>query len=151
MSEYSKPASAIIKTTVSASAEACFKVASELEHYPTWVDGIELVDIKQTDDQGRPLICFFNAESFGRKISYTLQYDYSEAPNKMSWTLLEGDLISSLEGSYEFLPTESEDTEIVYTLAIDLSVPLPGFVKRRAEDKVLEGALADFKKRIESI
>ena len=35
--------------------------------------------------------------------------------------------------------------------AIDLAVPLPGFVKRRAEDKIMEAALRRFKMEVERV
>ncbi len=40
--------------------------------------------------------------------------------------------------------------EIVYHLAVDLSVPLPGFVKRRAEARIVRTAVNDFTAYVES-
>ena len=53
---------------------------------------------------------------------------------------------------YEFLPVSSDpsSTEIVYHLAVDLSVPLPGFVKRRAEARIVRTAVNDFTTYVES-
>ena len=42
-------------------------------------------------------------------------------------------------------------TEVDYELTIDLAVPLPGFVKRRAEDKIVKSALHRFKLRVEDL
>jgi hypothetical protein len=36
-------------------------------------------------------------------------------------------------------------------LEVDLIVPIPGFVKRRAEGKIMGTALRELKKRVESV
>ena len=41
--------------------------------------------------------------------------------------------------------------EVVYHLEVDLVVPLPGFVKRRAEAKIIRTALPELKARVESL
>ena len=56
-----------------------------------------------------------------------------------------------IDGEYEFVPIgDGSGCEVSYYLSIDLLVPLPGFVKRRAEAKVLHTAIDDLKKRVES-
>jgi hypothetical protein len=39
---------------------------------------------------------------------------------------------------------------VTYTLVVDLKVPIPGFVKRRAEGHILHAAIRDLKSRVES-
>ncbi len=41
----------------------------------------------------------------GRSTNYTLRYDYSGAPERLSWSLVEGDIMKSLDGSYLFAPS----------------------------------------------
>ena len=40
-------------------------------------------------------------------------------------------------------------TDVVYELAIDLVYPIPGFVKRRAEGRIIKTALSELKARVE--
>ncbi len=56
-----------------------------------------------------------------------------------------------LDGAYEFLPvTDDPDrTDVVYHLTVELVVPLPGFVKRRAESKIMHNALRELKAHVE--
>ncbi|HAG66686.1 MAG TPA: cyclase, partial [Acidimicrobium sp.] len=49
---------------------------------------------------------------------------------------------------YAFEPAGS-DTRITYDLSVELVIPLPGFVKRRAEMRIL-ATLKELKTRIES-
>ena len=51
-------------------------------------------------------------------------------------------------GAYTFVP-EGNGTDITYSLKIELIVPLPGFVKRRAEVRILH-TLKELKIRAES-
>jgi hypothetical protein len=62
----------------------------------------------------------------------------------------EGDLTSRLDGAYVFEPTVDGDTEVVYRLVVELKVPIPGFVKRRAEGRIMHTALKNLKARAES-
>jgi hypothetical protein len=51
--------------------------------------------------------------------------------------MVKGDIQRSIEGAYRFEPTTDGGTVVHYDLAIELVVPLPGFVKRRAERRIL--------------
>ena len=79
---------------------------------------------------------------------YTLAYDYSQAPERLSWTLAEGDIMRVIDGAYDF-SAEGGSTRVTYSLKIELIVPLPGFVKRRAEVRILH-TLKELKTRAES-
>jgi ribosome-associated toxin RatA of RatAB toxin-antitoxin module len=151
------PASAntIVLTTVEASVEACFAVAIDLDAYPEWVKGITSVEVQERDAKGRAKRARFEATAMGRRSVYTLSYDLSRAPDALSWVLVEGDLTTRLEGTYLFEPNPTAAdgelaTDVTYDLSVDLAVPLPGYVKRRVEDKIVEAALERFKVRVES-
>ena len=68
------------RTVVSASPERCFAVVADIERYPDWAADIKEVTVHERDDQGRPSLVSFRAAAFGRSTSYTLAYDYAEAP-----------------------------------------------------------------------
>jgi hypothetical protein len=88
----------------------------------------------------------------GRSTSYTLRYDYSQAPDVLAWKLLRGDITRKLDGSYELAPVDGDPgrTNVTYHLEVDLLVPLPGFVKRRAESRLLTTALRGLRSHLES-
>ena len=95
------------------------------------------VVVRSRDDQRRPTEVEFRASALGRSTHYTLAYDYTDAPEVLAWTMVKGDIQRSIEGAYHFAPTDDGGTEVRYDLAIELVVPLPGFVKRRAEVRIL--------------
>lgn len=140
--------------TVEAPVERCFAVGIDLAAYPEWVENLQSVEVLTVDDQDRPLTARFEADGLGRHSRYVLGYDLSGAPGILAWHLVSGDLTREIEGRYRFEaieePGDDPLTEVSYELTIDLAVPLPGFVKRRAEDKIVTAALKRFKQRIET-
>ena len=129
--------SASLSITVDASPEACWAVATAFERYPEWAHDVKQAIVRTRDDLGRATQVEFRASALGRSTHYTLAYDYSEAPRRLSWTMVRGDIMRVVDGAYTFAPTEAGGTEVRYDLSIDLVVPLPGFVKRRAEVRIL--------------
>ena len=95
--------------SVAAPPERCFAVAADLERYPEWANDIKEVEVKERDEQGRPLLVTFRAAAFGRSTSMTLAYDYSEAPHVLSWKLTQGDITTKWDGSYVFDPGEAAE------------------------------------------
>ena len=140
------------RIVISASPERCEAVALDVERYPEWAADIKEVTVAERDDQGRASRVTFRAAAYGRSTTYTLAYDHSGAPERLAWELLEGDIMKRLDGSYQFLPVDgdADSTEVVYELVVELLIPLPGFVKRRAESKIMNTALRELKARVEA-
>ncbi len=133
---------------VAASAEDVFEVASDFESYPEWNANIKKVEIKATDDEGRATEVWYQVDAKVKTVTYTLGYDYSEAPEAFSWELIDGN-VKELSGSYRF--DEFDDvTEVQYETKIDPGFPIPGLLKRQGERQIVKAALADLKKRVES-
>jgi hypothetical protein len=133
---------------VSAGLEACFAVTIDFDKYPEWAHDVKQATVLTRDTSGLPTVVEFRASALGRSTHYTLEYDYTHAPNKLSWHMSDGDIMRSIIGSYAF-QTEGTGTRITYDLAVELVIPLPGFVKRRAEMRILS-TLKELKTRIES-
>jgi len=138
------------RMVVAASPERCFAVSSDIDAYPQWAGDIKEVTVHDRDDQGRPLLVTFRAAAFGRSTSYTLAYDFSEAPRSLSWVQTRGDITAKLDGSYLFEPAVGGGTEVTYRLEVEMKVPLPGFIKMRAQSRIMTIALRDLKTRVES-
>jgi ribosome-associated toxin RatA of RatAB toxin-antitoxin module len=135
---------------VGAPPERCFAVVADLDRYPEWAADIKSVTVLSTGDGGRPARVEFRAAAFGRSTTYALEYDFSGAPGTVAWKLVAGDLTSKLDGSYHFEPAADGATEVTYALEVELRVPLPGFIKRRAQSRIMHTALQELKVRAES-
>lgn len=136
-------------TTIAASRDRIWEIVTDVERYPEWARDIKDVTVHQRDDAGRPLEVEFRASALGRSTHYTLRYDYSQAPDVLAWSLLRGDIMRTSDGSYVFRDSDTNGTQVRYDLVIELAIPLPGFVKRRAEVRILH-TLRELKDRAES-
>lgn len=145
--------SASVSTLVRAEPLQCYAVAIDIESYPEWAHAISAVEILEHDDEGRVVAARFSAEAVGRRTRYVLEYDYSDAPRRLSWRQRSGDLTTSVDGAYTFVSSADDPgaTSVSYELSIGLAVPLPGFVKRRAEAKIVGAALDTFRRRVEGL
>lgn len=139
-------------TEIAASADRIVDVLLDFEAYPAWARDLKGVTVESRDDDGRGLEVTFRAAAMGRSTSYTLRYEYGDDPRTIAWELVRGDIMRRLDGSYllEPVPGDGERTRVTYHLAVDLVVPLPGFVKRRAESKIIHSALRELRAHVES-
>lgn len=138
------------RMVVEASVDRCLEVALDVERYPEWAADIKEVEVLARDEQGRAERVRFRAAAFGRSTTYTLLYDHAGAPELLSWRLEEGDLTRVLDGWYTFVSIDGGDTEVTYHLVAELLMPVPGFVKRRTEGRIMHTALRELKARAES-
>lgn len=137
------------RTTIGASPDLVYETALDIERYPEWAQDIKEATVVERDDEGRPLRVRFRAAAMGHSARYVLAYDHSGAPRKLAWILEQGDIVRKLDGEYHFEPTADGGTEVTYHLEAELAVPLPGFIKRRAESKIMTTALEELRHRCE--
>jgi len=136
-------------THINAPIETCVSVVLDFESYPNWAKDVKEAVVRDRDAEGRATRVEYRASALGRSTHYTLQYDFSELPARLSWQLVEGDIMRALNGAYSFVEVDG-GTQVFYELELDLVVPLPGFVKRRAEARILIEAVKELKARAES-
>ena len=142
---------AVETIAVAADPETVFSVAVDLEDYPEWVKDLKSVVVTEKDPEGRPLVATFRAAAFGRSSTYTLRYDYGDAPTRAlvgawskvtsppSWTAPTGSSRRTA-GHPRHLPARGR-----------ARVPIPGFVKQRAAQQIQRTALQELKARAESL
>ena len=138
------------RLTIDAPPQRCWETALQFERYPEWAKDVKRAVVRSRDSEDRPREVEFTAAAMGRSTNYILRYDYSAAPERLSWSLVEGDIMKSLDGSYFFAPSATQPgcTDVTYDLSVEVVVPLPGFVKRRAEVRILH-TLWELKARVE--
>ncbi len=142
------------RTMIRATPEQLFAIVIDFEAYPSWSADIKAVRVLARDEQGRGTKVAYRAAAFGYSTVLTLRYDYSEAPQRLSWLQESGDMTRCYQGSYCFEASSDnggagDETEVMYQLSVELKVPLPGFVKRRAEGRLGAKVLRELKARAE--
>lgn len=150
------PDKATEQMVMRAAPERLYETILDFERYPEWAADIKHVEVLDRDAEGRGTTVSWRAAAFGRSTTYTLRYDYSNAPKEVSWVLDHGDITSKLDGTYTFEPAElggddePDATLVTYVLEVELKIPLPGFVKRRAENRIISTALKELRARVEA-
>jgi ribosome-associated toxin RatA of RatAB toxin-antitoxin module len=134
---------------IEAAPEAIMAVIADFESYPEWVDGIRSAEILSRDDEGRGNEVAYEFSAMGFSASYTLRYGYESDDAGVRWTTKAASgAVKDIEGEYALDPLNG-DTEVTYRLAVETAVPLPGFVKRRADRRAMKTALEGLKRRVE--
>lgn len=131
------------KTTISAPPTVVLEILLDFERYPEWAKDLKAIEVLERDEQGRGTSVRFRAGGMGRSTTYTLAYDHTE-PNVLAWVLSDGDITRKLDGRY-VLDAAEGGTAVTYELEVELVVPLPPFVKRRTQGKIMHAALAELK------
>ncbi len=133
---------------IAASADRILDVLLDFAAYPGWARDLKGVTVDARDDAGRGTEVTFRAAAMGRSTSYTLRYDHRD--DRLGWELVRGDIMRRLDGSYVLRAGGAQGrTLVTYHLAVELIVPLPGFVKRRAEQKIVHTALRELRAHVE--
>lgn len=134
------------EATIAARADELWAVLLDFERYPTWARDLKQVEVLERDAEGRGVEVLYRAAAMGRSTTYVLRYDYADAPRRLPWKLVRGDIMRRLDGEYRLEPTaDGTGTDVVYELEVELVIPLPGFVKRRAEHKIMHTALDELR------
>jgi len=121
----------------------------DFERYPEWAADIKAVAIDERDADGRAVQVTYRAAAFGRSTSYTLRYDYSDAPTRLSWEQVSG----TSRAASTAATTSTRATRVCrrhLSPGGRLESPLPVFVKRRAEGRITYTALKELKARARS-
>lgn len=139
---------ATVSTIVNATPDVVYGVVTDFANYASWVSDLKRVDVLERDSEGRPLAVQFRAAAFGRSTTYTLRYDYSRAPELLSWFQTEGDITETMKGQYRF-EAVGEATKVTYDLEVELRVPIPTFIKARAAQRIQTQALGELKAQAE--
>jgi len=134
---------------VNAAPAAVMAVIADVRKYPEWSDGVKSVTVLTEYEDGRPADARFVVDAGAIKDTYELEYDWADDDSSVSWTLTTGQMLKALDGVYELSGPAEGPTTVVYKLAVDVSIPMIGMIKRKAEKVIVDTALRGLKERVE--
>ncbi len=120
---------------VNAPIERCWAVVEDVATAPDWQGGLARMDVIERDEQERPLVCDALSDLKLRKVKTRVRFSY-EAPTRLAWTMVEGDL-DSMEGYWELEDLGDGRTRATYGVAVD-----PGSIGRLARGPIERAARA---------
>ena len=124
-------------------------VIADFPSYPEWASAVRSAEVVGRGSDGRASRVRFGLDAGVIKDSYVLSYDWNGDAG-VQWDLAEpGSVISGLSGGY-LLADADGGTQVTYDLAVDILIPLPGMLKRRAEKTIIDTALKGLRDRAEA-
>ena len=136
--------------TIDAPASAVMDVIADFDAYPQWAKGVTKAETRSAFDDGRAERVFFALDVSPIKDEYTLEYVW-DGDREVTWTLAQGKMLRALDGTYTLVDRGDGSTEVTYRLALDVTIPLIGMLKRKGEKILIDAALKGLKKRVESL
>ena len=135
---------------ISADPATIMGVIADFESYPSWAQGVKRTDVVEEGSGDRAERVYFELEAAPIKDAYTLAYVWN-GDTSVTWTLAESKMLKAMDGAYELDDRGDGTTEVTYRLAVDISIPMIGMLKRKAEKVIIDTALKGLKKRVESL
>jgi Polyketide cyclase / dehydrase and lipid transport len=141
---------------VAAAPGAILDVIADFDRYTEWAHEVKKTTLISEDGDGWADQVEFTLSAGAIKDTYVLEYDWDVAEDGtgvVSWTLVSGQVMKAMNGSYTLEDTVLEDnskgTSVTYRLSVDVKIPMLGILKRKAEKVIIDTALKELKKRVE--
>jgi ribosome-associated toxin RatA of RatAB toxin-antitoxin module len=134
---------------INAPADRVMQVIADVLAYPEWSDGVRSVEILTTYEDLKPADVVFVVDAGAIKDTYQLEYDWTDDNRTVTWTLTSGEMLKAMDGAYRLADNGDGTTTVVYQLAVDVSIPMIGMIRRKAEKVIVDTALKGLKERVE--
>lgn len=134
---------------IDADPRTVMAVIADIGSYPEWVSEYTEAEVIETDAAGYPAVARLVLDAAVLRDTMVLEYDWAPDRNAVRWSLVSSTLLKALDGAYRLTPS-GNGTDVTYELSVDLTVPMIGLLKRKAERRLTETALKDLKKRVEA-
>lgn len=136
---------------IAAPPERVAEVITDFPNYPRWASAIRQAEVIEEYEDGYASQVRFTIDAGVVKDSYVLEYAYAEDLSRIEWTLTEPSQVQKSQlGSYDIEPNPDGGSTVTYTLAVELSIPMLGMFKRKAEKIIMDTALKELKKQVEA-
>ena len=132
------------EVVIEATPEEILAVIADVESTPSWSPQYQKAEVLDRDPEGRPHRVVQTIKTVG--ITDQLTTDYTWGPDQVSWVLVKAGQLKSQTCSYTLTPLPDsggsdkaavERTKVRFDIAIELAIPLPGFLLK----KVMKGAV----------
>ncbi|MEV6348828.1 SRPBCC family protein [Actinoplanes sp. NPDC051851] len=127
-------------------------VICDFAAYPEWAEAIKHAEVVEEYEDGYAAQVRFRIDAGVMADEYTLEYAYADDLSRIEWTLVAPSKTQkSQEGSYDLVEEAPGVTTVTYTLAVELAIGMLGMFRRKAEKLIMDTALKELKRRVESL
>jgi carbon monoxide dehydrogenase subunit G len=137
--------------SVAAPPDRIVAVICDFERYPEWVGAVKSVEVVEEYEDGYASQVRFVLDAGVMTDEYTLAYEYAEDLTRIEWHLVEpSKMQKAQDGSYDIVDDGDGTSTVTYTLSVELAIGMLGMFKRKAEKMIMDTALNELKRRVES-
>ncbi|MEZ0340503.1 SRPBCC family protein [Mycobacterium sp. pV006] len=133
------------EVVIEATPEQILDVIADVESTPSWSPQYQQAEVLERFDDGRPKKVKMKVKAAGLTDEQVLEYTWG--PNSVTWTLVSAGQLKAQDAGYTLTP-EGDATRVRFDMALDLSVPMPGFVLKRALKGGMETATDGLRKQV---
>lgn len=137
---------------IRATPKQVMDVIADVAVYPEWTPGVGEVEVLSVFDDAHERVAEarFVMDQAGIKDEHVYVYEWDPSHGEVRWHLREpGRMVRALNGVYTTEAIDSETAEVSYSLHVDVSIPMLGMLRRKAEKVITDTALKGLKKRVE--
>jgi hypothetical protein len=126
-------------------------VICDFPRYPEWVSATKTVEVVEEYEDGYASQVRFVLDAGVVADEYRLAYEYAEDISRIEWRLIEpSKMQKAQDGSYDIVDNGDGTSTVTYTLSVELAIGMLGMFKRKAERMIMDVALTELKRRVES-
>jgi hypothetical protein len=133
---------------IDAEPGAIMAAIADFDTYPVWTGSVKKTEVLETGPDGRARRVAFTLDAGVFRDQYELEYVW-DGDRRVEWTLVRGQMMRAQRGSYT-LEDRAGGTHVTYSLSVELMIPMLGMLKRKGERIVMDTALKELKKHVES-
>ena len=133
------------EVVIEASPEEVLDVIADVESTPDWSSQYQSAEILESYDDGKPRRVKMKIKTAGISDEQVVEYTWSG--DVVRWTLVSAGQLKAQDASYTLTP-DGDKTKVKFDIKVDLSVPMPGFVLKRAMKGAMETATDGLRKQV---
>jgi ribosome-associated toxin RatA of RatAB toxin-antitoxin module len=133
------------EVVIEASPQEILDVIADVESTPTWSPQYQSAEVLDAYDNGKPKRVKMKIKTAGISDEQVVEYTWSD--DVVSWTLVSAGQLKAQDASYTLTP-DGAKTKVRFDITVDLAIPLPGFVLKRAMKGGVETATEGLRKQV---
>lgn len=127
------------------------RVISDLARYPEWSEGVTGATVLSSTPDGRPKTAALTFAAGPIADSFELEYAWS-GDRQVDWHIVTpGDVLRRQDGTYRLDPQSNGSVLVAYDLEVELTVPIIGKLRSRAERMIIRAALDGLKRQVSRV
>lgn len=133
------------EVVIEATPEEILAVIADVDSAPSWSPQYQSAEVVESYKDGRPKRVKMRIKTAG--ISDDLEVEYNWGEHTAGWTLIKAGQLKTQDATYTLTPA-GDKTRVRFDLKVDPSIPIPGFIMKRAIKGAMETATDGLRKQV---